>query len=90
MFPRASFPRHATLFAAMAAVVTAMLPAAAAELGPPPGAELSHEKLARIDDLINSEIEAGKIPGAIVLIQRHGQPVYLRPSANVTSTRGRR
>jgi CubicO group peptidase (beta-lactamase class C family) len=80
MFPRdaASFPRHATLFAATAALVMAMLPAAAAELGPPPGAELSREKLARIDDLINSEIEAGKIPGAIVLIQRHGQPVYFK------------
>jgi CubicO group peptidase (beta-lactamase class C family) len=77
MFSRASLPRHATLFAAMA-VVTAMLPAAAAELGPPPGAELSHEKLARIDDLINSEIETGKIPGAVVLIQRHGRPVYFK------------
>lgn len=62
----------------MAAVVTAMLPAAAAELGPPPGAELSREKLARIDDFINGEIETGKIPGAIVLIQRHGQPVYFK------------
>jgi CubicO group peptidase (beta-lactamase class C family) len=80
MFPRdpASLRRHATLFAAMVALVTAMLPAAALELGPPPGAELSREKLARIDDLINSEIEAGKIPGAIVLIQRHGQPVYFK------------
>lgn len=62
----------------MAAVVTAMLPAAAAELGPPPGAELSREKLARIDDFINGEIETGEIPGAIVLIQRHGQPVYFK------------
>src|SRR3981189_953570 len=80
MFPRdpASLRRHATLFAAMAALVMAVLPAAALELGPPPGAELSREKLARIDDLINSEIEAGKIPGAIVLIQRHGQPVYFK------------
>lgn len=62
----------------MAAVVTATLPAAAAELGPPPGAELSREKLVRIDDFINGEVETGKIPGAVVLIQRHGQPVYFK------------
>ena len=54
------------------------LSAATIEFGPPPGAMLSHEKLSRIDDFINAEISSGKIPGAIVLIQRHGQPVYLK------------
>ena len=80
MSPRltASLRRHITLFAAMAVIVTAVWPAAAVALGPPPGAELSREKLGRIDDFINGEIDAGKIPGAIVLIQRRGQPVYFK------------
>ena len=45
---------------------------------PPPGAVLAPDKLSRIDEFLNSEIAAGKIPGAIVLIQRHGQPVYFK------------
>ncbi len=54
------------------------LSAATIELGPPPGAVLSLEKLSPIDDFINAEIDSGRIPGAIVLIQRHGQPVYFK------------
>src|SRR5581483_3476544 len=37
--------------------------------GPPPGAKLSVEKLGNIADFIN---------GAIVLVQQHGKPVYLK------------
>src|ERR1700704_343605 len=32
--------------------------------------------LARVGDYIRNEIATGKIPGAILLIQQHGQPVY--------------
>src|ERR1700704_5271961 len=32
--------------------------------------------LARVGDYIRNEIATGKIPGAIMLIQQHGQPVY--------------
>src|SRR6202045_4492195 len=39
-------------------------------------ASFSREKLARIGDYIRNEIATGKIPGAIMLIQQHGQPVY--------------
>src|ERR1700744_215535 len=53
-------------------------PAREAPFGPPPGAELSIEKLAPIEDFINGEVAAGHIPGAIVLIQRHGKPVYFK------------
>ena len=75
----ALFRRTVALFAATAAVmVTTTWPAASAELGPPPGAVLSVEKLSPIDEFINGEIAAGKIPGAIVLIQRHGKPVYFK------------
>ena len=82
MLPRhfASSEPCATLFAAVAAAVSASvsLPAAAVQLGPPPGAVLSIEKLSAIDDFINGEVAAGRIPGAIVLIQRHGKPVYFK------------
>ena len=56
----------------------APLSATTVQLGPPPGAELSVEKLSPIEDFINGEIAAGRIPGAIVLIQRHGKPVYFK------------
>jgi len=82
MFPRdpASSRIYGIRFAAVAVAlsIVAPLPAAKAELGPPPGAVLSREKLSSVDDFINSEIASGKIPGAIVLIQRHGQPVYFK------------
>jgi CubicO group peptidase (beta-lactamase class C family) len=81
MFPRcfASFGSCVALFAIAAALsLAAPLSAAAVELGPPPGAVLSHEKLSPIDDFINGEIASGNIPGAIVLIQRHGQQVYFK------------
>jgi CubicO group peptidase (beta-lactamase class C family) len=66
--------------AALVAAVSLVAPlsAATAQLGPPPHAVLSLEKLSAIDDFLNGEIDAGNIPGAIVLIQRHGQPVYFK------------
>ncbi|MDP1585758.1 MAG: serine hydrolase domain-containing protein [Bradyrhizobium sp.] len=73
----ALFRVSAVLIAGIATAAVA-LPAAAVALGPPPGAELSVEKLRRIDDFLNGEIDSGKIPGAIVLIQRRGQPVYFK------------
>jgi len=80
MFPRdsASFRSGALLFVSAIVLVALAtpLPATAVTLGPPPGTELSVEKLSPIDDFINGEIAAGKIPGAIVLIQQHGKPVY--------------
>ena len=58
--------------------LAASMSAAAVELGPPPHAVLSREKLSAIDDFINGEIASGNIPGAVVLIQHHGQPVYFK------------
>jgi CubicO group peptidase (beta-lactamase class C family) len=82
MFPRnvASIRRFAPGFAAVvaAASLAASVPTATAELGPPPHAVLSRERLSAIDDFLNGEIAAGNIPGAIVLIQHHGQPVYFK------------
>jgi CubicO group peptidase (beta-lactamase class C family) len=58
--------------------LAASLSVGAVQLGPPPHAALSREKLSAIDDFINGEIASGNIPGAIVLIQHHGQPVYFK------------
>jgi CubicO group peptidase (beta-lactamase class C family) len=49
-----------------------------AAFGPPPGEKLSVDKLAPIANFINGEIAAQRIPGAIVLVQQHGKPVYLK------------
>jgi CubicO group peptidase (beta-lactamase class C family) len=81
MFPRnsavsASCRRYATLFGALLAAGPS--PAADATFGPRPGSSLSVEKLAPIEGFINGEIAAGHIPGAVVLVQQHGQPVYLK------------
>ena len=43
---------------------------------PPGPASFSREGLARVGDYIRNEVTAGKIPGAILLIQQHGHPVY--------------
>ena len=37
---------------------------------------LSRPKLERIGDYLRNEIASGKIPGAVILIQQHGTPVY--------------
>src|SRR5216683_6610378 len=42
----------------------------------PPGAHFNQDKLARIGEFFKNEVATGKIPGAIVLIQLHGKPVY--------------
>src|SRR3981189_2390358 len=65
--------RLAILVAAV--LLAAPSSAAIAGVGPPPGAEVSVKKLSRIDDFINGEIAAGRIPGAIVLIEHHGNPL---------------
>src|SRR3954471_17232106 len=43
---------------------------------PPAARSFSAEGLARVGDYIRNEIESAKIPGAILLIQQHGKPVY--------------
>jgi CubicO group peptidase (beta-lactamase class C family) len=42
----------------------------------PLASSFSRAKLERVSDYIRNEIATGKIPGAIILIQQHGQPVY--------------
>ena len=42
----------------------------------PPGAHFNPDKLAKVSEFFRNEVATGKIPGAIVLIQQHGKPVY--------------
>ncbi|MDI4238540.1 serine hydrolase [Bradyrhizobium sp. Arg237L] len=53
-------------------------PAAGAEgtFDIPAGAHFNQDKLAKIGAFFDNEVATGKIPGAIVLIQQHGKPVY--------------
>jgi CubicO group peptidase (beta-lactamase class C family) len=47
-----------------------------AESAAPIAGSFSREGLERVSDYIRNEIATGKIPGAILLIQQHGKPVY--------------
>src|ERR1700736_537576 len=42
----------------------------------PGGARFNPEKLAKVGEFFKNEVTTGKIPGAILLIQQHGKPVY--------------
>lgn len=42
----------------------------------PAGARFNPEKLAKVGEFFRNEVATGKIPGAIVLVQQHGKPVY--------------
>jgi CubicO group peptidase (beta-lactamase class C family) len=42
----------------------------------PPGAHFNPQKLERVSDYLRDQVAQGKIPGAILLIQQHGRPVY--------------
>ena len=61
----------------------AILPAAGwlhevrAEPKAPDAPTFSRAALDRIGDYVRNEITTGKIPGAVLLIQQHGKPVYL-------------
>jgi len=39
-------------------------------------ASLSRAKVERVGDYVRNEIATGKIPGAVILVQQHGHPVY--------------
>jgi CubicO group peptidase (beta-lactamase class C family) len=58
------------------AVLVAYRPVARAESPQAASSSFAPDKLVLVGDYIRNEIAAGKIPGAILLIQQHGQPVY--------------
>src|ERR1700760_530475 len=42
----------------------------------PAGAHFNPQKLEKVGEFFKNEVATGKIPGAIVLIEQHGKPVY--------------
>ena len=63
----------------MLATATMTICFTAVEPGPAAGAEIpSVDGLKRITEFFDNEIATGKLPGAVVLIQQHGKPVYLK------------
>ncbi|MCA6120863.1 beta-lactamase family protein [Bradyrhizobium sp. WSM 1704] len=69
--PIAARASRAVVTACLALI--AMTAARAADIPPP-----SPEKLERITALFNDEVNSGRLPGAVILIQQHGKPVYLK------------
>jgi CubicO group peptidase (beta-lactamase class C family) len=59
-----------------AALVTGWAHALCAETRAPSAPTFSRAALDRIGDAVRNEITTGKIPGAVMLIQQHGKPVY--------------
>jgi CubicO group peptidase (beta-lactamase class C family) len=72
------FTRRCTIAAALALLSSAIAagPFSAGNAESPASSSFSPEKLDRVGDYIRNEVATGKIPGAILLIQQHGQPVY--------------
>jgi CubicO group peptidase (beta-lactamase class C family) len=70
--------RHvAGALALLLGAVVAGLPSSGSAESPSPAREgLSSAKLQRVGDYFRNEVATGKIPGAVLLIQQHGHPVY--------------
>src|SRR5207248_5313653 len=61
---------------ALLAVASASSISAEGSFDIPPAARFNPQKLERVGDSLRDQIANGKIPGAILLIQQHGKPVY--------------
>ena len=62
----------------------ATLRANASEIVPAP----SPQKLQLLTDFFDNEVTTGKLPGAVILIQQHGRPVYLKTFGMRDVTKG--
>jgi CubicO group peptidase (beta-lactamase class C family) len=69
---------HVLRLLACAVLMVALAPPVGAEgtYEIPAGAHFNREKLQRVGDYLRDKVAQGKIPGAILLIQQHGKPVY--------------
>jgi hypothetical protein len=72
----------------LAAIVLGQPDAGRAEQASPVSKQLLRQRLERVGDFIRQEIAAGTIPGAVILIQQHGEPVYFESFGCGTSTAG--
>jgi CubicO group peptidase (beta-lactamase class C family) len=68
--------------AALAVLLCAAVSAGPARLAAEPPVAVqpgfSAEGLRRVGDYLENEVQTGKIPGAIILIQQHGKPAYYK------------
>jgi len=73
---RTDGPTRRNVAAALALLLAAIaVDAGCAESPPAVSPGFTREGLARVEDYVRNEITSGKIPGAVLLIQQHGQPV---------------
>jgi CubicO group peptidase (beta-lactamase class C family) len=61
---------------ALLTIAGALSAAAEGSFDIPAGAHFNPQKLERVGEFLRDQIAQGKIPGAILLIQQHGKPVY--------------
>lgn len=76
---RCSPSRFAALLLALSSLAVAACPASpaiAATATSPAARVLSADKLARLGDYFTTMTAEGNIPGAVVLVQQHGRPVF--------------
>jgi CubicO group peptidase (beta-lactamase class C family) len=67
------YARYIAIILGFAALLNASGPIEAAEAPTP-----APEKLQALTDFFDNEVGTGRLPGAVVLIQQHGRPVYLK------------
>jgi CubicO group peptidase (beta-lactamase class C family) len=76
----------------VAAITLALfIPASIGYAEPPASqpASFSRAKLDRVTDYMRNEVTTGKIPGAILLIQQHGKPIYFEKFGVIDVESGR-
>jgi CubicO group peptidase (beta-lactamase class C family) len=71
-----SFVRLRALISGALLVLAASQARAEGAFDIPAGAHFNPQKLEKIGEFFRNEVATGKIPGAILLIQQHGKPVY--------------
>jgi CubicO group peptidase (beta-lactamase class C family) len=60
----------------LVAIAAAASASAQGSFNIPAGAHFDPQKLERVSEYLRDEVANGKIPGAVLLIQQHGKPVY--------------
>jgi CubicO group peptidase (beta-lactamase class C family) len=72
------YSRHGLRSLVAGALLIAVAPSARAEgtFDIPAGAHFNPQKLERVGDFLRDRVAQGKIPGAILMIEQHGKPVY--------------